>query len=64
MTAPGSGNGIVSAQTNALEGAQTGFVGLLQQDIFAFRPNLIARYVKALPRVRPDTYEPNLRPFR
>ena len=33
MIAPGSGDGIVSAQTNALEGAQTGFVGLLQQDI-------------------------------
>ena len=33
MTGPGSGADIVSAQTNALEGAQTGFMGLLYEDI-------------------------------
>ena len=33
MIAPGSGDGMVSAQTDALEGARTGFMEPLQQEI-------------------------------
>jgi hypothetical protein len=42
MTAPGSGDAIVSAQTDAQEGARTGFVQLLGESL-----NEVARYCKA-----------------